>query len=194
LRPQALSEGVRGLYLMAERLSSLVLRLRKDGGLGKTPIYLVAHSAGGLVARYYVQMLGGSHYCDGLVTLATPHRGTWLAALGFLSHLALKARCLFQMLPISPFIKRMNSAPFPPGFPLVSIYSKDDRLCPERATQLPFSFSGRDEIETVALTGLSHSDFLLSKVTYRILSEYLKPQAGVLSKYDSRRPTLPVSR
>jgi triacylglycerol esterase/lipase EstA (alpha/beta hydrolase family) len=105
-----LSDGVRGLYRMAEQLSSVVLKLRKRTGMRGSKVYLVAHSAGGLVARHYVQILGGSHYCEALITLGTPHRGTWVAALGLLTHLMLKARCLVQMLPVSPFIRTMNRA------------------------------------------------------------------------------------
>lgn len=37
---------------------------------------VVAHSLGGLIARYYVQRLGGDHRIRTLVTLGTPHCGT----------------------------------------------------------------------------------------------------------------------
>ena len=39
-------------------------------------IHLVGHSLGGLVARYYVQRLGGDARVHTLVTLGTPHTGT----------------------------------------------------------------------------------------------------------------------
>jgi len=171
---QTLSDGVRGLYRMAEILSSTVLQLRKGPCRGKAKIYLVAHSAGGLVARYYVQLLGGFHYCDGLVTLATPHRGTWLAALGLLCHLILKARILLQMLPVSPFIQKINEATLPPGFRFTSIWSGDDFLCSRRATHLPPELWNHSEIESVEVAGLSHGDFLLSKESYRLVLEYLR--------------------
>jgi hypothetical protein len=50
------------------------------------------------------------------------------------------------MLPISPFIRKINGSAFPAGFRMVSIYSTDDLLCPEKATQRPIAFSGRPEI------------------------------------------------
>jgi pimeloyl-ACP methyl ester carboxylesterase len=40
------------------------------------PIALVGHSLGGLVARWYIEELGGRARVDRLVTLATPHAGT----------------------------------------------------------------------------------------------------------------------
>lgn len=40
------------------------------------PIAIVGFSTGGLVARYYLQNLGGAARCDQLLTVATPHHGT----------------------------------------------------------------------------------------------------------------------
>ena len=36
---------------------------------------VVAHSMGGLVARYWLGPLGGWRHCRGVITLGTPHRG-----------------------------------------------------------------------------------------------------------------------
>ena len=46
---------------------------------GYERIHLVGHSLGGLIARYYVQRLDGSQRVHTLVTLGTPHAGTWPA-------------------------------------------------------------------------------------------------------------------
>ncbi|WP_078888366.1 alpha/beta fold hydrolase [Streptomyces sclerotialus] len=48
---------------------------------GHRRIDMVGHSLGGLIARYYVQRLGGDARIRTLVTLGTPHGGTRLAAL-----------------------------------------------------------------------------------------------------------------
>jgi len=42
---------------------------------------IVAFSMGGLVARYYLQRLGGMERVRRFVTLGTPHHGTWMAYL-----------------------------------------------------------------------------------------------------------------
>ncbi|ONH59452.1 alpha/beta hydrolase [Frankia sp. CcI49] len=47
---------------------------------GHPDVNIVAHSLGGLVARYYVQRLGGDEYVRTLITLASPHNGTRLAS------------------------------------------------------------------------------------------------------------------
>ncbi|MCM3885084.1 alpha/beta fold hydrolase [Frankia sp. R82] len=44
-------------------------------------VTIIAHSLGGLVARYYVQRMGGDRQVGTLITLATPHGGTRLAEL-----------------------------------------------------------------------------------------------------------------
>ena len=44
-------------------------------------VQVVGHSLGGLVARYYIQRLGGDTRVHTLVTLGTPHQGTMAAYL-----------------------------------------------------------------------------------------------------------------
>ncbi|MFE9570089.1 esterase/lipase family protein [Streptomyces sp. NPDC006692] len=48
---------------------------------GHHQVDIVGHSLGGLIARYYVQCLGGDRRVRTLVTLATPHSGTRSAQL-----------------------------------------------------------------------------------------------------------------
>lgn len=48
---------------------------------GYERIHVVGHSMGGLIARYYVQRLGGDSRVHTLVTLGTPHHGTNAARL-----------------------------------------------------------------------------------------------------------------
>ncbi|MFE7838611.1 lipase family alpha/beta hydrolase [Streptomyces sp. NPDC057474] len=48
---------------------------------GQDQVDVVGHSLGGLIARYYVQRLGGDHRVRTLVTLGTPHGGTRVAPL-----------------------------------------------------------------------------------------------------------------
>ncbi|MEV8032655.1 esterase/lipase family protein [Streptomyces sp. NPDC002742] len=48
---------------------------------GHEQVDIVGHSLGGLIARYYVQCLGGDTHVRTLVTLGTPHSGTRVAPL-----------------------------------------------------------------------------------------------------------------
>jgi pimeloyl-ACP methyl ester carboxylesterase len=63
----------------AERLAREVEALAADTGYER--IHVVGHSLGGLIARYYVQRLGGHERVHTLVTLGTPHGGTLPAYL-----------------------------------------------------------------------------------------------------------------
>src|SRR5690606_41822734 len=49
---------------------------RKRPGMSKARAILIAHSMGGLVARYYLEVLGGWDSCRALITFGTPHRGS----------------------------------------------------------------------------------------------------------------------
>ena len=64
-------EDVRSL---AARLAQQVEALCDESGYER--IHIVGHSMGGLVARYYVQRLGGDARVHTLVTMGTPHQGT----------------------------------------------------------------------------------------------------------------------
>ncbi|WP_330304390.1 MULTISPECIES: lipase/acyltransferase domain-containing protein [unclassified Streptomyces] len=61
----------------AERLRNEI-RARLDGehtSARRRRVIVVAHSMGGLVARYWLGPLGGAADCAALITLGTPHRG-----------------------------------------------------------------------------------------------------------------------
>src|SRR5690606_18369916 len=64
----------------AHRLKEVVERKlglwRKRPGMSKARAILIAHSMGGLVARYYLEVLGGWDSCRALITFGTPHRGS----------------------------------------------------------------------------------------------------------------------
>jgi triacylglycerol lipase len=60
----------------ARALDGDLLRL-----VGERPCHLLAHSMGGLDARFFITHLGGARRVLSLTTLATPHRGTIIADL-----------------------------------------------------------------------------------------------------------------
>lgn len=62
-----------------------LLRWRAWSGARDARVILIGHSMGGLVARYYVEVLGGWKHTLALITIGTPHRGA-LGALEMLSH------------------------------------------------------------------------------------------------------------
>lgn len=63
----------------AHQLARLVEQVCEETGYEK--VHVVGHSLGGVVARYYVQRLGGDERVHTLCTLGTPHAGTLTAHL-----------------------------------------------------------------------------------------------------------------
>jgi triacylglycerol lipase len=77
---------------------------------GASKVDLIGHSQGGLVGRYYIELLGGASKVDSFVGLATPHYGTELANLAMLYGLA---NCLGypfcqQVVTGSDFLRELN--------------------------------------------------------------------------------------
>jgi hypothetical protein len=62
------------IRLLADRLGEIVEQVCEETGFER--VHVVGHSMGGLVARYYVQRLGGDERVHTLVTLGSPHQGT----------------------------------------------------------------------------------------------------------------------
>jgi triacylglycerol lipase len=69
----------RDVRLAATELATRVENLCEQTGFER--IHVIGHSMGGLIARYYVQRLGGDARVHTLVTLGTPHAGTLPAYL-----------------------------------------------------------------------------------------------------------------
>ncbi|MFE5819884.1 esterase/lipase family protein [Streptomyces sp. NPDC056479] len=69
---------------------------------GSEQVDIVGHSLGGLIARYYVQRLGGDHRVRTLVTLGTPHSGTRVVPLAN-AHPIVR-----QMRPGSPILEELT--------------------------------------------------------------------------------------
>jgi pimeloyl-ACP methyl ester carboxylesterase len=58
---------------------------REHTGAADAKAILLAHSMGGLVARYFVEVLGGWEHCRALVTFGTPYAGS-VNSLNFLAN------------------------------------------------------------------------------------------------------------
>ncbi|MGV9455454.1 lipase/acyltransferase domain-containing protein [Streptomyces sp. NPDC003635] len=61
---------------LAERVEPALEDWRRRSGHPEARVVFVAHSMGGLVARYYLDVLGGSAHARGLITVGTPYRGS----------------------------------------------------------------------------------------------------------------------
>jgi triacylglycerol lipase len=62
---------------VAVRLGELIDTVCEQTGYER--VHIIGHSMGGLVARYYVQRLGGDRHVHTICTLGTPHSGSLVA-------------------------------------------------------------------------------------------------------------------
>ena len=92
------SNGSEGLDRLAHQVAAFV----GSNFASNRRVDLVAFSMGGLVARYYLQRLGGIDRTDRLVTISTPHRGTMPALLSGKTGIR-------QMRPSSAFLRELNA-------------------------------------------------------------------------------------
>ncbi|MCA9690002.1 MAG: alpha/beta fold hydrolase [Myxococcales bacterium] len=146
-----------------ERIAVLLKRQLDDNVKGGR-IDLIAHSMGGLVARLYVQQLGGARRVDRLITLGTPHHGSTSSAY-------LPLPLVSQLKPSGPFLQHLNGLGPPPGVSMHSFAGERDLLVlPPEAALAPFG-------ESVMLPELGHLDMLLSPRVFRAVRDRLR--AGV---------------
>ena len=147
----ASSEGVeRGAIALRD-----YLRRHVRGGR----IDLVCHSLGGLVARAYLQQLGGARRVDQCITIGTPHQGTynsyWLAS-----------RVGRELRPDSPLLSRLaESRPAAARVRFLSVIAGSDNLV------VPRVFSAHDE--EVRIPDLGHVGVLFSPRVLRLVAERL---------------------
>ncbi|MCX3058354.1 lipase family alpha/beta hydrolase [Streptomyces beihaiensis] len=128
--------------LLARRVEDVCART------GRQRIDIVGHSLGGLIARYYVQRLGGDARVRTLVTLGTPHAGTRVAPLAD-AHPIVR-----QMRPGSSVVEELKRPAPGCGTRIVSFWSDLDQL------MVPLETACVDhpdlDVQNVRVTGIGH--------------------------------------
>src|SRR6266849_1060865 len=158
----------RGIDDCAEKVREKVERLYSRYQLG--PLSIIGHSKGGLIGRYYVKRLGGDRRVRNLITLGAPHNGTPTAYLGCAT-VGVLAKSVWQMTPMSPFIRRLKIGAFPRGVRFVSIYSKADRFSPFPCCIL--EDGGTDNLLNIEVAGVAHREFVYKRSVYELVRREL---------------------
>jgi triacylglycerol lipase len=115
---------------------------------------LVGHSMGGLVARQYVQELGGDRVVDTVVTMGTPHRGTYTAWCGV-------GRAAEQCRPGSDYLAQLERTSRPGLARWISYYSDlDFMITPAVSAKL---LTPALDATNVRIRDIGHLSLLLSR-------------------------------
>lgn len=115
---------------------------------GYERIHVIGHSLGGLIARYYVQRLGGDRQVHTLVTLGTPHQGTQLAWAAPLLPL------IRQLAPNSSVIEELAEPAPQCRTRFIAFYSDIDHLIvPSRNARLDHPDLN---VQNIAVRGVGH--------------------------------------
>jgi triacylglycerol esterase/lipase EstA (alpha/beta hydrolase family) len=184
--------NTRGIDQSAEKVRDKIERLYARYTLG--PLSIIGHSKGGLIGRYYVKRLGGDRRVQTLVTLGTPHNGTPTAYLG-IATMGLMAPSVWQMTPMSPFIRRLKVGAFPERVHFASIYSKADRFSPFPSAML--ETGDQPNLKNVEVPDCTHRALLTQKRVYDLLhQELLAGEDARIQREEAvqRRPGKPPLR
>ncbi|HEX6446243.1 MAG TPA: alpha/beta fold hydrolase [Streptosporangiales bacterium] len=130
----------------ATRLAGEVERICAE--TGQERVHIVAHSLGGLIARYYVQLLDGDARTATLVTIGTPHQGTTLARL-------LPYRMTGQLLPGSELLRDLAAPATGCRTRFVCFWSDLDHLMSPRDTAV--LVHDDLDVRSIAVTGVRHA-------------------------------------
>lgn len=117
--PPALLSG--SLFEASEMLADVVDQVRAESGQDK--IDILAECTGGVIARHYVQSLGGDAYVNRLVTFVSPQAG--LPKAKYAASIA-GWPALYDLTPNSEFLQAVASVPLPPSVKMTSIYTCTD--------------------------------------------------------------------
>ncbi len=145
-----------------------VERLYRRYDLG--PLTIIGHSKGGLIGRYYIKRLGGHERACALVTMGTPHHGTPTAYLGA-ALTGMVAPSIWQMMPMSPFIRKLKEGQFPDHVHFASIFSKDDTIATFPSTMI--EDEGRENLVNIEVPNVQHHEFLVKKKVYEVVRQQL---------------------
>ncbi len=122
-------------------------------------IDLVCHSLGGLVARVYIQELGGARRVDRCITLSTPHRGSY-------NSYWLWSRVGAELRPDSPLLSRLQASRSQSSeVRFLSIVAGSDNLV------IPRVFASHEQ--DVHLPDVGHVSMLFTPRVLRIVADHL---------------------
>lgn len=157
---------------LAEEIEAIVTET------GYERIHVVAHSLGGIIARYYVTRLDGDERVHTLVTLGSPHHGTLAAHL-------LPTRITRQLRPGSALLRELNQPADGCRTRMIALWSDtDEAIFPAGNAALR---QAGVQVTNISLSGVGH-------LTLPILPTVVHQLATSLTQLDTEgEPTASIT-
>jgi uncharacterized membrane protein YdjX (TVP38/TMEM64 family) len=162
----------RGIKETADFIDRKIQRQMKRYGFKK--VHIVAHSKGGLVALWWLLRMGGSEYCDRLITLGTPFKGTWLTYLAMFTPFGWFFKDVWQMAPGSNFLVELHKSPPVPGLKVFCFYSNKDKVSP--GTKAVFEHPS--DVTGIPMHHVAHFQFLARRDVTQAIVRILRQDAA----------------
>lgn len=143
----------------AQRLADAVDAAAPDGG----QVDLVCHSAGGIVARYYLKFLGGAKRVGHVVFLGSPHQGTYF------SYVLPVLRIAAQVRPGADLLRELGED-IPKGVRATNFWSPVDGVIIPAQNSILRHPGARN----VRVPWMHHWGFLLSPAIHRQVAQALR--------------------
>jgi triacylglycerol esterase/lipase EstA (alpha/beta hydrolase family) len=157
-------QKVRSIEGYAEQIRTTVDWLYDFHG---RPVDLVAHSMGGLDCRWYVEKLGGHTVVDRLVSLSTPHRGSFPTLLSWVVPAGR------EMWPWSDFLHSLNDDGYPKDVEYRAVWSTCDPVIhPTSAAKLPHRGEMQGN-ENVCAGGYGHIGMVWRRQVFNKYRQFL---------------------
>ncbi len=159
----------------SRQASARIEAIRTATGCRK--VIIVAHSMGGLVARRMRELNLSQDAVAGLITLGTPHHGTWHARI-LASVVTRQMRLNLPVekeTPSNPWLDRLNADEFDPlPYPVTSIYSyQDNIIAPQDSAALGMA-------ENLPMKGVGHLEMAFSRrVVEAVVTRVLEWRAAL---------------
>lgn len=125
---------------------------------------IIAHSMGGISARYFLEVLNGDEVVDTLITLGTPHQGTKLAYLAYCTgggrNITPNSRLINDILTPDSLSETVN---------YYSFWSKNDKtIMPSENAMIN---SKKPNVENIHLEGYKHIGLVYKKSVINKVAE-----------------------
>jgi hypothetical protein len=121
------------LFEASEDLAEVVQQVLEESGQER--IDILAECTGGVIARHYIQSLGGDQYVSRMVTFVSPQNGIDKAPMAA----AIAGwPALYDLSPGSEFLAAVNDVPLPDDVTFTSIYTcSDEYIQPYETSIIP---------------------------------------------------------